>query len=97
MIGSFRHKGLERLYRDDDRKWLPPQLVAQIGQILTALEAAETIEGLNRPTFRLHPLKGNRKGFWAARIGASYFASWTARRSMSILSITTSRRPAACR
>jgi len=72
MIGSFRHKGLERLYRDDDRKLLPPQLVARIREILTALEAAETIEGLNRPTFRLHPLKGDRKGFWAVTVRANW-------------------------
>lgn len=72
MIGSFRHKGLERLYRDDDRKLLPPQLVDRIRQILTALEAAETIEGLNRPSFRLHPLKGDRKGFWAVTVRANW-------------------------
>jgi len=67
MIGSFRHKGLERLYLDDDRKLLPPQLVGRIREILTALDAAQTIEGLNRPTFRLHPLKGDRKGFLGGR------------------------------
>ena len=72
MIGSFHHKGLERLYRDDDRKLLPPQLVARIREILTALEAAETIKGLNRPTFRLHPLKGDRKGFWAVTVRANW-------------------------
>ena len=51
---------------------LPPQLVARIREILTALEAAETIKGLNRPTFRLHPLKGDRKGFWAVTVRANW-------------------------
>ena len=72
MIGSFRHKGSEHLYRDDDRKLLPPQLVGGIREILTALEAAETIVGLNRPSFRLHPLKGERKGFWAVTVRANW-------------------------
>ena len=63
MIGSIRHKGLRRLYEDDDRKLVPPELAQRIREILTALEAAETLEGLNRPTLRLHPLKGEWKGF----------------------------------
>jgi proteic killer suppression protein len=63
MIGSIRHEGLRRLYEDDDRKLVPPELAQRIREILTALEAAEILEGLNRPTFRLHPLKGEWKGF----------------------------------
>jgi toxin HigB-1 len=72
MIGSFRHKGLRRLYQDDERKSLPPELVQRIREILTALEAAETLDGLNRPTFRLHPLKGEWKGFWAVTVRANW-------------------------
>jgi proteic killer suppression protein len=72
MIESFRHKGLRRLYEDDDRKLLPPQLVDRIREILTALDAAETIEGLNRPSFRLHPLKGSLRGFWAVTVRANW-------------------------
>jgi len=72
MIESFRHKGLRRLYEDDYRKALPPELVQRIREILTALEAAETLEGLNRPTFRRHALKGERKGFWAVTVRANW-------------------------
>jgi toxin HigB-1 len=72
MIESFRHKGLRRLYEDDYRKALPPELVQRIREILTALEAAEILEGLNRPTFRLHALKGERKGFWAVTMRANW-------------------------
>jgi proteic killer suppression protein len=32
---------------------------------LAVLDAAEAIEALRLPTFRLHPLKGDLKGFWA--------------------------------
>jgi proteic killer suppression protein len=72
MIESFRHKVLRRLYVDDDRKLLPPELVGRIREILTALEAAESIEGLNRPTFRLHALKGELRGFWAVTVRANW-------------------------
>ena len=72
MIDSFRHKGLRRLYEDDDRKLLPPQLVGRIREILTALDAAENLEGLNRPSFRLHPLRGEFRGFWAVTVRANW-------------------------
>jgi toxin HigB-1 len=29
-------------------------------------------EGLDRPTFRLHPLTGDRKGFWAVTVRANW-------------------------
>lgn len=72
MIESFRHKGLRRFYENDDRKLLPQELVQRIRDILTALDAAETLEGLDRPTFRLHALKGERKGYWAVTVRANW-------------------------
>jgi toxin HigB-1 len=68
MIGSLRHKGLKRFYENDDRKHLPPERVERIREILTALDAAESIEGLTRPSFRLHALRGQLKGFWAVTV-----------------------------
>jgi proteic killer suppression protein len=73
MIESFRHKGLRRFYENNDRKSLPPEMVERIRDILTMLEAAETLEGLSgRPSFRLHALKGRLKGFWAVTVRANW-------------------------
>ncbi|MBK5960218.1 peptidase [Rhodoplanes elegans] len=72
MIESFRHKGLKKLFEDDDRSRLPPELVERIRDILAALDAATTIEGLDRPSLRLHPLKGKLKGFWAVTVRANW-------------------------
>ena len=36
------------------------------------LHAAETVDALNLPTFGLHPLKGNLKGFWAVTVRANW-------------------------
>jgi proteic killer suppression protein len=72
MIESIRHKGLRRFYESDDRKLLPPDMVERIRNILTALEAAETIEALSLPSFRLHALKGELKGFWAITVRANW-------------------------
>ena len=72
MIVTFRHKGLKRLYEDDDRRLLPPEMMERIREILTALDAARSLEGLNRPSFRLHPLKGRLKGFRAVVVRANW-------------------------
>ena len=72
MIVTFRHKGLKRLYEDDDRRLLPLEMMERIREILTALDAAQSLEGLNRPSFRLHPLKGRLKGFWAVVVRANW-------------------------
>jgi proteic killer suppression protein len=72
MIRSFRHKGLKRLFEDDDVSKLPSDMAERIGIILAALESATTIEGLNRPSFRLHQLKGDRKGEWAVVVRANW-------------------------
>jgi toxin HigB-1 len=65
MIESFNHKGLKRLFEDDDRKLLGQDLVERIAVLLGYLDNANTIKELDIPSLRLHPLKGDRKGFWS--------------------------------
>lgn len=72
MIASFRHKGLKRLFENDDRSKLPPELIDRIGMILLALEDANSPDDMNRPSWRLHPLRGNRKGQWAVTVRANW-------------------------
>ena len=72
MIESFRHKGLQRLYENDDRRKLPADMVDRIRRILSALDAATVIEALNQPTLRLHALKGDLKGFRAVTVRANW-------------------------
>jgi proteic killer suppression protein len=37
-----------------------------------ALDEAESVDDLNRPSFRLHPLKGDLKGFWSMTVRANW-------------------------
>jgi len=39
---------------------------------LARLEASQTIEGMNIPSYRLHQLKGDRKGQWAVTVRANW-------------------------
>jgi toxin HigB-1 len=72
VIGSFRHKGPKRLFEEDDRSRLAPDMVEKIRLILSALEEAGSIDDLNQPSFRLHPLKGDLKGYWAVTVRANW-------------------------
>jgi len=72
MIGSFAHKGLRQLFEDDNARGLNAEHVRKIKQILAVLHAAETIEALRLPTFRLHELKGDLKGYWAVTVRANW-------------------------
>jgi proteic killer suppression protein len=43
-----------------------------VDRILTVLDAAVTPQALDIPGFRLHPLKGSWKGFWAVTVRANW-------------------------
>lgn len=72
MIASFRHKGLKRFYEEDDPRRLPPDMVERIRAILSALDAAIDPAEMDLPSFRLHALKGNLRGFWAVTVRANW-------------------------
>jgi len=39
---------------------------------LAALETANSIDDMDIPGYRLHPLKGNRAGFWAIDVSGNW-------------------------
>ena len=71
MARSFKHRGLKRLFERDDRSGIRPDLVDTVQEILTVLEDAATPQELNLPGYRLHPLKGDLKGFWSVTVRAN--------------------------
>lgn len=65
-IAGFRHKGVERFHREDDARGVPAQYSEKLRAMLTAIQEAETLSQVERYSgWRLHPLKGNRKGSWS--------------------------------
>ena len=72
MIRSFRHKGLRRFFELDDKRKLPPDMVERIRTILAFMDAANDVEDMNQPSFRLHALKGELKGYWAVTARANW-------------------------
>lgn len=67
MIRSFRHRGLRRLAERSDPRALPPGQVTRIVRVMSAINQAGSLRDLaGLPG--LHPLKGDRAGFWAVRV-----------------------------
>lgn len=58
MIRSFRHRGLARLFIDDDASRVRPDLVDRIRRRLGVLHLAERLAELNVPGFDFHKLRG---------------------------------------
>lgn len=72
MIKSFRHRGLQRLYERGDRSRIDPTLVDKVETALGVLDVAETPAAVNLPGYRLHPLRGDLRGFWSIRISGNW-------------------------
>ena len=72
MIRSIRHKGLKRLHEDDDPRGVLAEHVMKLRDILARLDAAQTVADMDLPGFRLHPLRGQMKGFWAVTVRANW-------------------------
>ena len=72
MILRFRHKGLQSLYEKGERRRPPSEYVAKVERILARLDEAATPSDMDLPGFRLHPLKGDRAGYWAVSISGNW-------------------------
>ncbi len=72
MICSIRHKGLRRLFEDDDARGVDPAHVKKLRNILARLEATRVVADMDLPGFRLHPLRGALKGYWAVTVHANW-------------------------
>jgi toxin HigB-1 len=72
MIRSFRHKGLEKFFETGSVAGIDPSHRQKIRIRLAALDTATTIEDMDLPGFRLHPLKGDKKGLWAIDVSKNW-------------------------
>jgi proteic killer suppression protein len=73
QLSSFRHKGLRLLHETGSAKGVPPAMADKLRKLIFAIETAESLEQLRRfPGWKLHPLKGDRKGFWSLTVTGNW-------------------------
>lgn len=72
-IRNFRHKGLERLFAEDEVRGVSPALAPKLKRMLFALANATAIADLALfPGWRLHPLTGTLHGFWSLTVTGNW-------------------------
>jgi len=57
---------------DDDHRGVISQHADRLRDILVRLDASASVADMDLPGFRLHPLKGEMKGFWAVTVRANW-------------------------
>jgi toxin HigB-1 len=68
-IVSFRNRDLERLWRHGEARGVARQHEAKLRAMLTAIGEAENVAELDTVAgWRLHPLKGDRRGVWSLKV-----------------------------
>ncbi len=72
MIKSFKHKGLERLFIKGSASGGQADYAPRMTLMLDAIDAAEQVNELDIPGFRLHRLKGDKRNLWSVRVSANW-------------------------
>ncbi len=60
------------MYQEDDPSGVNPEHASKLRNIVARLDAARTVADMDLPGSRLHPLKGELKGFHAVTVRANW-------------------------
>ena len=72
MIQSFRHKGLRKFFESGSAAGIQIHHARRLRMLLVALDTAQSVEDMNVPGFRLHPLKGSERGRWSVWVNGNW-------------------------
>jgi proteic killer suppression protein len=68
-IASFAHKGLKKLYLEDNARGVPPEAVDKLRKMFAWLDNMEAPgELLSLPAWKPHVLKGDRHHTWSLSV-----------------------------
>jgi len=72
MITSIRHKGLKLFFESGSKKGIQAGHENRLRLMLAALDTSTTIDDMDVPGYRLHPLKGKLKGRWSVSVSGNW-------------------------
>ena len=72
MIKSFAHKGLENFYTSGNKKGIQAKHEGKLRLQLAALDTAFSVDDMDIPGWRLHPLKGDKSGHHAISVSGNW-------------------------
>jgi toxin HigB-1 len=85
MIKTFRHKGLERFFREGSKAGIQPKHDKRLRLQLGRLDAATTAADMNLPGWRWHVLTGDLRGHWAVWVDKNWRLTFTFEGSDAVL------------
>lgn len=71
-IKTFAHKGLERFFATGTTAGIQPMHAKRLRLLLALLDQARSVEDMDAPGLRLHPLKDDLKGHWSVTVQANW-------------------------
>lgn len=72
MIKSFRHKGIERFFKEGSKAGIQPKHAEKLRKQLFALDSAMRAEDMSAPGWRLHRLRGDLAGHWSVDVSGNW-------------------------
>ncbi len=72
MITSIRHKGLKQFFEFGSKKGIQAGHENRLRLMLAALDTSTTIDDMDVPGYKLHPLKGKLKGRWSVSVSGNW-------------------------
>jgi toxin HigB-1 len=77
VIKTFKHRGLERFFREGSKAGIQPKHAARLRLQLGRLDAARGPADMNLPGWRSHPLTGRLAGHWAVWVDENWRLTFT--------------------
>lgn len=72
MIKSWKHEGLKTFFLTGSTRGIMPHHAKRLRLRLRVIDIATSIEEMDVVGFRLHPLKGDRKGIWSMTVSGNW-------------------------
>jgi len=72
MIKEFKHKGLEKFFKDGNKKGINPEHAKKIARILDRLDATTSSKDMNLPGYKLHKLSGKSKEVYSVWVNGNW-------------------------
>jgi len=72
MIKTFRHKGLERFFREGSKAGIQPKHAERLRLQLARLDAASGAKDMDLPGWQWHALKHDLAGHWAVSVSGNW-------------------------
>ena len=72
MIKTFKHRGLKKFWETGSKAGIPTEMAERVRIRLSYLDVAESLNDVNLPGYRLHPMGGQRKGEWSIKVTGNW-------------------------